>query len=100
MYLLVCLLPGVLVGSSLWYGIVSLGWFTAWGASREFPMDMAGFAVNLTLLLQHPKVEFDIDAKRGYQESSLLHHLVTLDTLQPKADNCTKVRNGATFTNL
>ncbi|XP_015918181.2 galactosylgalactosylxylosylprotein 3-beta-glucuronosyltransferase I [Parasteatoda tepidariorum] len=67
------------------------GWNTVWKANRPFPIDMAGFAVNLTLLLEHPEAGFSLSIPRGYQESNLLKSLVGIDQLEPKADNCTKV---------
>lgn len=68
-----------------------VGWNTVWKANRPFPIDMAGFAVNLTLLLQHREAGFSLSVSRGYQESKLLKDLVTIDELEPKANNCTKV---------
>ncbi|KFM60986.1 Galactosylgalactosylxylosylprotein 3-beta-glucuronosyltransferase 3, partial [Stegodyphus mimosarum] len=67
------------------------GWNTVWKPTRPFPIDMAGFAVNLTLILNHPEAGFSLSVPRGYQESKLLKSLVTLDQLEPKANNCTKV---------
>lgn len=55
-------------------------------------MDMAGFAVSLKLLLANPDACFDGEAPMGFLESSLLKGLVTMDELEPKADNCSKVR--------
>ncbi len=55
-------------------------------------MDMAGFAVNLGLFFQYPDVEFSNYVKRGYQESTLLSGMkITLNDLEPLADNCSKV---------
>ncbi|XP_053575927.1 galactosylgalactosylxylosylprotein 3-beta-glucuronosyltransferase 3 [Bombina bombina] len=68
-----------------------VGFHTAWKTHRPFPIDMAGFAVSLKLLLSNPKARFDPNAERGFLESSLLGQLVTVDELEPKADNCTKV---------
>lgn len=65
---------------------------TGWRPSRPFPMDMAGFAVSLKLLLANPDACFDGEAPMGFLESSLLKGLVTLDELEPKADDCSKVR--------
>uniref|UniRef100_A0A3Q2XUE1 Galactosylgalactosylxylosylprotein 3-beta-glucuronosyltransferase n=1 Tax=Hippocampus comes TaxID=109280 RepID=A0A3Q2XUE1_HIPCM len=62
-----------------------------WRPSRPFPMDMAGFAVSLKLLLSNPDARFDGNAPMGLLESSLLQGLVTMDQLEPRADNCTKV---------
>ncbi|XP_061525376.1 LOW QUALITY PROTEIN: galactosylgalactosylxylosylprotein 3-beta-glucuronosyltransferase 3 [Phycodurus eques] len=62
-----------------------------WRPSRPFPMDMAGFAVSLELLLTNPDSRFDGNAPMGFLESSLLQGLVTMDQLEPKADDCSKV---------
>lgn len=53
---------------------------------------MAGFAVSLKLVLANPEACFDGEAPMGLLESSFLQGLVTMDELEPKADNCTKVR--------
>ena len=67
------------------------GWHTYWKPNRPFAMDMAGFAININLLLDHPDVKFHLEVPRGYQESVLLKGLVTMQELEPKANNCTKV---------
>ena len=51
---------------------------------------MAGFAVNLRIIQDKPDVLFD--GGSGYQETTFLSKIgVTLNDLEPKADNCTKV---------
>ena len=55
-------------------------------------LSLAEFAVNLDLLLSHRDAQIDPDAQRGYLESSLLDKLVTLEDLEPEADDCTKVK--------
>uniref|UniRef100_A0A6I8S0Z3 Galactosylgalactosylxylosylprotein 3-beta-glucuronosyltransferase n=1 Tax=Xenopus tropicalis TaxID=8364 RepID=A0A6I8S0Z3_XENTR len=67
------------------------GWRVRYDPSRPFAIDMAGFAVNLDLILEKPRAIFRLDVKPGYQESSLLQDLVTMEDLEPKANNCTKV---------
>ncbi|XP_049891972.1 galactosylgalactosylxylosylprotein 3-beta-glucuronosyltransferase 1-like isoform X3 [Epinephelus moara] len=68
------------------------GWKTVFDPHRPFAIDMAGFAVNLHLILSKPQAYFKLSGvKGGYQESSLLKELVTLSDLEPKAANCTKV---------
>lgn len=68
------------------------GWKTVFDPHRPFAIDMAGFAINLGLVLSRPQAYFNLrGVKGGYQESSLLKKLVTLSDLEPKADNCTKV---------
>ncbi|TRZ15468.1 hypothetical protein HGM15179_011635 [Zosterops borbonicus] len=70
------------------------GWKTVFDPHRPFAIDMAGFAVNLRLILQRPQAYFKLrGVKGGYQESSLLRELVTLSDLEPKAANCTKMRS-------
>ncbi|KAF4523537.1 hypothetical protein B566_EDAN011985 [Ephemera danica] len=59
--------------------------------NRPFPIDMAGFAINLQLLLSKPNAQFLYEVEPGYQESQLLKQLTTREELEVKADNCTKV---------
>ena len=68
-----------------------MGWNSHWRPERAFPIDMAGFAVNLRHFLAHPAAEFSFNVERGYQESVLLSQLIKVEELEPKADNCTKV---------
>ncbi|XP_009458738.2 galactosylgalactosylxylosylprotein 3-beta-glucuronosyltransferase 3 isoform X2 [Pan troglodytes] len=68
-----------------------VGFHTAWEPNRPFPVDMAGFAVALPLLLDKPNAQFDSTAPRGHLESSLLSHLVDPKDLEPRAANCTRV---------
>ncbi|KAJ1108730.1 hypothetical protein NDU88_006100 [Pleurodeles waltl] len=67
------------------------GFYTAWKPNRPFPMDMAGFAISLQLLLANREAKFDLHVERGYLESSLLQSLVSMEELEPKAENCSKV---------
>ncbi|XP_064622911.1 galactosylgalactosylxylosylprotein 3-beta-glucuronosyltransferase 3-like [Lineus longissimus] len=62
-----------------------------WRRDRPFPMDMCSFAVNVKLLLESPEAKFDIEAEGGFQESSLLTKITTVDKLEPRAANCTKI---------
>ncbi|KAM8880780.1 galactosylgalactosylxylosylprotein 3-beta-glucuronosyltransferase 3 [Synchiropus splendidus] len=64
---------------------------TGWRPTRPFPMDMAGFAVSLKLVLSNPDACFDGDAPMGFLESSFLQGLVTMDELEPRAALCTQV---------
>ncbi|XP_061262640.1 galactosylgalactosylxylosylprotein 3-beta-glucuronosyltransferase 3 isoform X1 [Bos javanicus] len=68
-----------------------VGFHTAWEPNRPFPVDMAGFAIALSLLLAKPNARFDATAPRGHLESSLLSHLVDPKDLEPRAANCTRV---------
>ena len=68
------------------------GWMTAFAPDRQFPIDMAGFAINLQLLIRKSEVIFNLrNVSSGHQESGLLSRLVSVKDLEPKADNCTKV---------
>ena len=49
-------------------------WHTAFAKDRKFPIDMAGFAVNLSLLLENPSVRF-IRYKYNYMETAFLEQL-------------------------
>lgn len=64
---------------------------TGWRPNRPFPIDMAGFAVSLNLVLANPEAWFDGNAEMGFLESSFLQNMVTMEELEPKADMCTKV---------
>ncbi|EFN63091.1 Galactosylgalactosylxylosylprotein 3-beta-glucuronosyltransferase I [Camponotus floridanus] len=68
-----------------------LSFNAAWKPDRPFPLDMAGFAINLELLLKHKDAWFSYDVQGGYQESEILRQIVTRDQLEPLADCCTKV---------
>ena len=88
--------PVGLVGGLKWEGPICengkvINFWTAWDVARPFPIDMAGFAINIKLLLDNPSAVIDIDAAQGHLESSLLKLLVTRDELEPLADNCRKV---------
>lgn len=68
-----------------------IGFNAAWKPERPFPLDMAGFAINLRLLLEHKNADFSYDVQGGYQESEILSEIVSRDELEPLADCCTKV---------
>lgn len=69
-----------------------VGWKTVFDPHRPFAIDMAGFAISIKLILEKSQASFKLDGvKGGYQETSLLKDLVTMDGLEPKAANCTKV---------
>lgn len=64
---------------------------SAWHPERPFPVDMAGFAIAVDLILKNPDAQFSYDVQRGYQESEILRHLTTRNDLIPLARNCTDV---------
>lgn len=66
--------------------------FTAvWKPKRPFPLDMAGFAIHLRLIIEKKDAWFSYTVQSGYQESEILRQLITRDELEPLADCCTKV---------
>ena len=54
-------------------------------------MDMAGFAVNLNLIMNNENALFPLRVRRGELETEFLSLIITRDQLEPKANNCTKV---------
>lgn len=52
---------------------------------------MAGFAINLDLILEKSHAEFHHKMKNGQQESEFLSYFTSKEELEPLADNCTKV---------
>uniref|UniRef100_A0A8C6Y594 Galactosylgalactosylxylosylprotein 3-beta-glucuronosyltransferase n=1 Tax=Naja naja TaxID=35670 RepID=A0A8C6Y594_NAJNA len=69
-----------------------VGWYTGWRAGRPFAIDMAGFAVSLQVILSNPKAVFRRHGSQpGMQESDFLRQITTMEELEPKASNCTKV---------
>lgn len=68
-----------------------IGFNAAWKPNRPFPLDMAAFAINLRLLLEHKDAQFSYDVQGGYQESEILRQITTRDELEPLADCCMKV---------
>lgn len=71
---------------------VVVGWNTQWEPQRPFPIDMAGFALNLQHLLERPQARFTYNIRRGYQESHIISQIINDKTeLEPKAANCTRI---------
>ena len=55
-------------------------------------MDMAGFAVNIQMLKQHPKAGFNMMTEAGNLESNFLEQLgIEMSDLEPKANDCSEV---------
>ncbi|KAJ8960387.1 hypothetical protein NQ314_006077 [Rhamnusium bicolor] len=66
------------------------------GLNAETPIldsttDMAGFAINLDLILAKHEAVFSYAMEKGLQESEFLSYFTTKEELEPLADNCTKV---------
>jgi beta-1,3-glucuronyltransferase S len=67
-----------------------VGFFDSWPADRKFPVDMAGFAVSVELLLQNPNASMPY--KAGHEEDQFLKSLgLKMEEIEPKANNCTEV---------
>lgn len=67
------------------------GFYDGWIGGRKFPVDMAGFAVNIKFLKQRPKATMIF--KSGYEEDSFLQSLAPFEPreIEFKANNCTKI---------
>ncbi|CAH2035417.1 unnamed protein product, partial [Iphiclides podalirius] len=64
------------------------GFFDSWPGSRTFPVDMAGFAVNLEFL----KPTATMPYIAGHEEDKFLISLgLNMEDIEPLADNCTKI---------
>ncbi|XP_024280670.1 galactosylgalactosylxylosylprotein 3-beta-glucuronosyltransferase 2-like [Oncorhynchus tshawytscha] len=69
-----------------------VGWYTGWRPDRPFAIDMAGFAVNLQVVLGNPRALFKRRGSQpGMQESDFLKQITKVGELEPKANNCTRV---------
>lgn len=67
-----------------------VGFFDSWGAQRQFPVDMAGFAVSLAYLSRSPNATMPY--KAGYEEDEFLKSIgLRLEDIEPKASDCTEV---------
>lgn len=68
-----------------------VGFYDGWIAGRKFPVDMAGFAVNVKFLLQRPNASMPF--KAGYEEDGFLKSLAPFEPKEIEflADNCTKI---------
>uniref|UniRef100_A0A2P2I7G4 Galactosylgalactosylxylosylprotein 3-beta-glucuronosyltransferase n=1 Tax=Hirondellea gigas TaxID=1518452 RepID=A0A2P2I7G4_9CRUS len=76
-----------------------IGFHDGFQFGREFAVDMAGFAVNLQLIHQHPRAT--IPLKVAYLEDGFLKSLeVTMADLEPLAKECTEVLVWHTQTKL
>ena len=69
-----------------------VGFHDGWIAGRKFPIDMAGFAVNVKYFLEHPNASMPY--RVGYEEDGFMKSLnISYSDIEPKAHNCTKVGN-------
>ena len=89
--------PVAFTSAARWAGPVCrdghvIGFHVNWGEWRPFPIDMAGFAINIHKLIRDfPEALFQSLKKPGMLESSLLQQITSTDELEPLAFNCTKV---------
>nr|XP_017105728.2 galactosylgalactosylxylosylprotein 3-beta-glucuronosyltransferase S isoform X2 [Drosophila bipectinata] len=62
----------------------------SWIAGRRWPVDMAGFAVNLEYMAKYPYV--NMPYKPGYEEDLFLRSIgLRMDLIEPRGNNCTEV---------
>ncbi|XP_062131684.1 galactosylgalactosylxylosylprotein 3-beta-glucuronosyltransferase S isoform X1 [Drosophila sulfurigaster albostrigata] len=62
----------------------------SWVAGRRWPVDMAGFAVNLAYMSLYPNV--NMPYKPGYEEDLFLRSIgLHIDQIEPRGMNCTEV---------
>ncbi|XP_069062875.1 galactosylgalactosylxylosylprotein 3-beta-glucuronosyltransferase 1-like [Pleurodeles waltl] len=67
------------------------GWKVKYDLQRAFAIDMAGFAVNLNLIIKKHNAWFPEQGYSGKMESRFLEGLAVMEDLEPKASNCTKI---------
>jgi galactosylgalactosylxylosylprotein 3-beta-glucuronosyltransferase 3 len=66
-----------------------IGFNARWEPNRRFPVDMAGFALSVGMLLKHPNAVFSSYERVGYMESHFLSQFIDSPAeLEPKANNC------------
>lgn len=64
----------------------------------DFFLIHKGFAVSLQVILSNPKAVFKRRGSQpGMQESDFLKQITTVEELEPKANNCTKVLSSLFF---
>lgn len=68
-----------------------IGYKSGWKPDRPFAIDMAGFAINLDLILTKLQANFSYKMEHGLQESEFLSFFTTKENLEPLASNCTEV---------
>lgn len=68
------------------------GFNAVWKPNRPFPLDMAGFAINLKVILEKKDAYFRYNIQNGLQESEILKQVTTRNELEGLADGCSQVR--------
>ena len=69
------------------------GFSDSWFAQRKYPVDMAGFAINVQFLKKrNPSADTAMPYKAGYEEDLFLQSLkLSLSEIEPLANNCTEI---------
>ncbi|KAK3743270.1 hypothetical protein QZH41_016131 [Actinostola sp. cb2023] len=89
--------PVAFTGAARWSGPICrdgkvTGFHNNWKPWRKFPIDMAGFAINIRKIIsQYPDASFQPQVRPGLMETSFLEQITRVEELEPKADNCMKV---------
>ncbi|XP_055908055.1 galactosylgalactosylxylosylprotein 3-beta-glucuronosyltransferase P isoform X1 [Eupeodes corollae] len=67
------------------------GFYDGWIGGRKYPVDMAGFAVNVKFLLERPKAKMPF--KPGYEEDGFLKSLAPFNNtdIELLASECTEI---------
>ena len=70
-----------------------VGFSDSWFAQRKFPVDMAGFALNVKFLKKrNPAADSAMPYKAGYEEDLFLQSLnLSLSEIEPLAKNCSEI---------
>lgn len=70
-----------------------VGFSDSWFAQRKYPVDMAGFAVNIQFMKKrNVKAASAMPYKAGYEEDMFLQSLnLSLSEIEPLANNCTEI---------
>lgn len=68
-----------------------VGWNSRYRPDRTFPIDAIGCAINLKYLIAHPEAEFSLLVEPALRLSAFLSKLVSVQELEPKANNCSEV---------
>ena len=70
-----------------------VGFSDDWFAQRRFPVDMAGFAINVAFMkARNPKADQAMPYKAGYEEDKFLSNLnITIGEIEPMANGCRQV---------
>jgi len=71
----------------------AVGFSDDWFAQRKFPVDMAGFAINIDFMRKrNPKADVAMPYKAGYEEDFFLQNLhIKLEDIEPMANQCTEI---------